>query len=108
MSMLCLRAFLIDPHLPSPAESLYQRKLHGLIFPSRLETKHRTARDEISQRLTERQQLTKRDNDRSAHDLIPLTAGQLVHIQDQTTKKWFLGVISNTRPEPRSCEVQTQ
>ena len=56
----------------------------------------------------ERQQLTKHYHDKSAHDLIPLTVVQPVHRQDQTTKKWFPGIISNTRPEPRSYEVQTQ
>ena len=56
----------------------------------------------------ERQQLTKHYHDRSAHDLIPLTVGQPVHIQDQTTKKWFPGITSNTRPEPRPYDVQTQ
>ena len=45
---------------------------------------------------------------RSATDLSPLTAGQLVRIQDQVTKKWLPGTISCTRPELRSYEVKTQ
>ena len=56
----------------------------------------------------ERQQLTKHYHDRSAHNLISLTIVRPVHIQDQTTKKWFPGIISNTIPEPRSYKVQTQ
>ena len=47
-------------------------------------------------------------HNRNARDLSPLTAGQPVRIQDQTTKKWFPGTVSCVRPEPRLYEVQTQ
>jgi len=65
-------------------------------------------RDQISQRLIERQQGMKYYHDRNAQDLSPLATGQHVRIQDQCTKKWFPGTVSCKRPEPCSYEVQTQ
>ena len=65
-------------------------------------------RDKIAQRLTEREQSMKHYYDRNAHELSPLTTGQPVRIQDQATKKWLTGIVSCTRPEPRSYEVKTQ
>ena len=47
-------------------------------------------------------------HDRNAHDLSPLTTGEHVRIQDQSTKKWLPGIVSCKRPEPRPYEVQTQ
>ena len=105
MSMLCLRATPVDPQLPSPAELLYQRKLESNL-PTKIGNQA-PDRDKIAQLLMERQQLTKHYHDRSAHGLIPLTVGQPVHIQDRTTKKWFPGIMSNRRPEPRPYDVQT-
>ena len=65
-------------------------------------------RDKIAQRLTERQQSMKLYYERNGHDLSPLTTGQPVRIQDQATKKWLLGTMNCTRPEPRPYEVKTQ
>ena len=65
-------------------------------------------KDQLPQRLIERQQSMKYYHDRNAHDLSPLATGQHVRIQDQSTKKWFPGTISCKRPERRSYEVQTQ
>ena len=65
-------------------------------------------RDQISQRLIERQQSMKYYHDRNVHNLSPLATGQHVRIQDQCTKKWFPGTVSCKRPEPRSYEVQTE
>ena len=106
MARLCLRSTPIDSQLPSPAELLYQRKLKSNL-PLRI--KHQMPnRDQISQRLVERQQSMKYYHDRNAHDLSPLATGQHVRIQDQRTKKWLPGIVSCKRPEPRSYEVQTQ
>ena len=104
--MLCLRSTPIDSQLPSPAELLYRRKLKSNL-PIRIENQMLN-RDQISQRLIERQQGMKYYHDRNAHDLSPLVTGQHVRIQDQRTKKWFPGTVSCKRPEPRSYEVQTQ
>ena len=106
MSMLCLRATPIDPHLQSPAELIYQRK-HQSNLPTKIGNQA-PDRDKIAQLLTEHRQLTKHYLDGSVHDVIPLRVGQPVHIQDQTTKKWFPGITSSTRPEPRLYKVQTQ
>ena len=106
MAMLCLRSTPIDSQLPSPAELLYQRKLKSNL-PLRIKNQMPN-RDQISQRLIERQQSMKYYHDRNAHDLSPLANGQHVRIQDQRTKKWFPGIVSYKRPESRSYEVQTQ
>ena len=106
MAMLCLRSTPIDSQLPSPAELLYQRKLKSNL-PLRIKNQMPN-RDQISQRLIERQQSMKYYHDRNAHDLSPLATGQHVRTQDQRTKKWFPGIVSYKRPEPRSYEVQTQ
>lgn len=106
MTMLCLRSTPIDSQLPSPTELLYQRKLKSNL-PIRIENQMPN-RDQISQRLIERQQSVKYYHDRNAHDLSPLATGQHVRIQAQRTKKWFPGTVSCKRPEPRSYEVQTQ
>ena len=106
IAMLCLRSTPIDLQLPSPTELLYQRKLKSNL-PIRIENQMPN-RDQISQRLMERQQSMKYYHDGNAQDLSPLATGQHVRIQDQRTKKWFPGTVSCKRPEPRSYEVQTQ
>ena len=106
MSMLCLSPTAIDSKLPSPAELLFQRKLQANL-PVRVDNGI-PDRDKITQRPTERQQSMKHYYDRNAHELSPLTTGQPVRIQDQATKKWLTGIVSCTRPEPRSYEVRTQ
>ena len=103
MSMLCLRSTPLDSQLPSPVELLYQRKLQANL-PIRAGNQI-PDRDNITQRLTERQQLMKHYYDKKAHDLSPLATGQPVHIQDQATKKWFPGTVNCTKP--RSYEVKT-
>ena len=96
MAMLCLRSTPIDSQLPSPAELLYQRKFKSNL-PLRI-WNQMPNRDQISQRLT----------DRNEHDLSPLATGEHVRIQDQSTKKCFPGIMSCKRPEPLSYEVQTR
>ena len=106
MSLLCLRSTPVDSQLLPPAELLYQRKLQSNLpigVGNQIPDKGK-----INQRLTERQQRMKYYHDRIATDLIPLTAGQYVRMQDQATKKWHPGTISCKRPEPRSYEVKTQ
>ena len=106
MAMLCLRSTPIDSQFLSPAELLYQRKLKSNP-PLRIENQI-PSRDQICQRLIERQQSMKYYHDRNANDLRPLATGQHVRIQDQRTKKWFPGTVSCKTPEPHSYEVQTQ
>ena len=106
MSMLTLRSTPIDSQLPSPAELLYQRKLKSNL-PVRIGNQMPN-RDQINQRLTERQEIMKYYHDRNAHDLSPLVDGQHVRVQDQNTKKWIPGTVKSKRPEPRSYEIQTE
>ena len=106
MSMLCLRPTPIDSQLPSPAELLYQRKLKSNL-PIRIRNEMPN-RDEINQRLTERQESMKYYHDRNAQDLNPLKTGQHVFVQNQSTKKWVPGTVKCKRPEFRSYEVQTE
>ena len=103
--MLCPRSTPLDSQLPSPAELLYQRKLQANL-PIRVGNQI-PDRDNITQRLTERQQRMKQYYDKKAHDLRPLATGQPLHIHYQATKKWFPGTVNCTRPEPRSYEVKT-
>ena len=105
VSVLCLKSPPHDFQLPSPAKLLYQRKLQANL-PIRVgnQIPHR---DNITQRLTERQQRMKHYYDKKAHGLSSLATGQPVHIQDQATKKWFPGTVNCARPEPRSYEVKT-
>ena len=80
--MLCLRSTPIDSQLPSPTELLYRRKLKSNL-PIRIDNQMPN-RDQISQRLIERQQSMKYYHDRNAHDLSPLATGKHVR-QDAVT-----------------------
>ena len=100
MALLTLRTTPIDSHLKSPAEILFQRKIKAnlpIITPNTL-----TDRDEIAERLTERQDKYKTNYDRSAKDLDPLYEGQSVLVQDQDTGKWKPGTVKLKCVEPRS------
>ena len=99
--------FVLDPplltHSFRPQLNYSTSASSNLTFSSELEIPDK---DKINQRLTARQQRMKYYHDRSTTDLSPLTPGQPVRIQDQTTKKWHPGTVSCKRPEPRSYEVK--
>ena len=105
-ALQCLRATLLDSHLPSPAELLLGRKIQTNI-PTRIRN-HSPQKDDIYRRLQTRQDEQKKYfDDKHATDLPPLHRGQEVRVQNQETGRWDRGKITNRRPERRSYEVQT-
>ena len=54
-----------------------------------------------------RQQSQKYHQDKSAHDLAPLSPGQLVRVQDQTSGHWVTATVIEQCREPRSYLVET-
>lgn len=105
MALLCLRTTPVDSEIPSPAELLCGRKVKSnlpVIIKNNAAQKEHTY-----QRLHERQTQQKAYFDRSAHDLKPLTPGQLVRIQDTRTGMWTPAQVKNHSDEPRSYIVVT-
>ncbi|XP_063962166.1 uncharacterized protein K02A2.6-like [Lytechinus pictus] len=105
MALLCIRATPIDSCIPSPAELLYGRKMKNNL-PVRIPN-NASYRDNVYRRLQQRQETQKYYHDKSAHDLPPLTAGQLVRVQDHRTGHWFPATVRDKLPEPRSYLVET-
>ena len=95
VSILCLRSTPIDSQLPSPAELLYQRKRKSNL-PVRIRNQM-SNRDQITQRLTERQENMN----------TTMTEMHMI-LQDQSTKRCVPGTVKCKRQEPRSCEVQIE
>ena len=105
MALLCIRTTPIDSKLPSPAEILYGRKIQGNL-PVKICNTH-PHRDEIHQRLKERQDAQKEYHDKHTRDLPPLYKEQPVVIQDQTSGLWTPAKVVEECPQPRSYIVQT-
>ena len=105
MAMLCLRATPLDHNIPSPGEMLYNRKLRANL-PVRVRNTVQL-RDTIQEQLRRRQELQKLYHDQHAHDLPPLSVGQQVRIQDQSTHRWSLATVRESCEEPRSYVVST-
>jgi hypothetical protein len=106
IALLILRATPVDHYLSSPAELLNSHKMKANL-PIKIRNQV-TDKDSIMQRLQERQLSQKSYyDDKAGHDLTPVTVGQYVRIQDQSTGKWTPATVSNVPPEPRSYEVQT-
>ena len=105
LSLLCLRSTPIDHAIPSPGELLYNRKLI-----SNLPTKcinNNTRREEIRDRLLQRQLIQKVQNDQHAKDLPALSTGQQARVQDPNTRNWTPAVITQACTEPRSYLIKT-
>jgi transposase InsO family protein len=104
-ALLCIRTTPIDNQLPSPAELLYGRKIKGNVPVIPQNNLHN--KDNIYERLQERQDKQKQYFDQHAKDLPPLQPGQAVRIQDHVTGKWTPAKVINKCPEPRSYTVKT-
>lgn len=106
MALLILRSTPLDCHLASPAELLNARK-----FKSNLPVKINNTspnRDDIADRLSERQDLQKSYHDQTAcKELPPLVPGQSVRIRDEVSKQWEPAIVSSKLDTPRSYQVQT-
>lgn len=86
MSLLCLRAIPVEHKLPSPTELLLGRAIQDNL-PRKIPRE--PSSEEVTSRLTERQQLQKYYHDRSDVKQLPeLTPGERVTIQDPATLKW--------------------
>jgi len=106
MSLLCLRTTPIDHTLPSPAAMLYNRRLRTNL-PMTIH--HRNpGRDQIQERLQERQDQQKHYHDRHVHDLPPLIPGEAVTVQNHVSKRWSPAVVKSVCPEPRSYIVEAE
>ena len=105
IALQCLRATPIDAHLPSPAELMFGRKIRTNL-PVHIRNQD-PRRDEVKQRLMERQERQKADFDKNTKPLPPLSTGQSVRVQNQETGKWEEGRIVHKRSEPRSYDVDT-
>ena len=105
MAMLCIRTTPIDHTIPCPAQLLYNRKVRGNL-PVRIRNTL-NSRDEITDRLYQRQASQKEYHDRRAKDLPPLKAGQAVSIQDPTSGRWTPATVKEKCLEPRSYVVHT-
>ena len=106
MALLCARTTPVDNVIPSPAETLYGRKIRGNL-PVKIPNAS-NQKDEIYDRLKQRQETQKRNFDKHAKDLPELKPGQPVRIQDHVTGKWQAATITDKRPEPRSYMVKTK
>ncbi|XP_030850154.1 uncharacterized protein K02A2.6-like [Strongylocentrotus purpuratus] len=105
MALLCIRATPIDSRIPSPAELLYGRKMKDNL-PTRIRN-NSPGRDDVNHRMQLRQQSQKYHHDKSAHDLAPLSPGQLVRVRDQTSRHWITATVREQCHEPRSYLVET-
>ena len=105
MSLLCLRSILIDHVIPSPGKLLFNRKLVSNL-PTKC-TNQNFRKEEIQNRLLQRQLLQKRQHDEHAKDLPNLSAGQRVRVQDQDTRRWTLAVVRQSCAELCSYIVET-
>ena len=105
MSLLCLRSTPIDHVIPSPGELLFNRKLVSNL-PTKC-TNQNFRKEEIQDRLFQRQLLQKRQHNEHAKDLPNFCAGQRVRVQDQDTRGWTPAVVRQACTEPRSYIVET-
>jgi hypothetical protein len=105
LALLCLRTTPVDYTIPAPCQLLSGRK-----FKTNLITriKHNVSfRDEVQDRLQDRQDTQKFYHDRhGAKELPPLVTGQRVNIQNNNTGNWSPALIKSTCSEPRSYEVE--
>ena len=99
-----LRATPVDHSLPSPSELLNNRMIRGSL-PIRVQNNN-PIKDQISDRLIERQQNQKYYFDKHAHDLTPLLPGQHARIQNQQGR-WMPATVVEKCAEPRSYIIET-
>ncbi|CAE1155752.1 unnamed protein product [Acanthosepion pharaonis] len=105
MSLLCLRLTPMDHVIPSPGKLLFNRKLVSNL-PTKC-TNNNARKEEIQDRLLDRQWLQGKQHDQHAKDLSKLSTGQLVRVQEQDTRKWTSAVVRQICTEPRSYIIET-
>lgn len=105
MALLCLRATPIDHQLPSPASMLFNRQIRTNL-PVIIRN-HRYDKEQVQERLQERQEQQKQHYDKHAHDLPPLIPGEAVTVQNHTNKQWSPAVVRSVCPEPRSYIIES-
>ena len=88
-----------------PADLLYSREIVSNL-PRRCVSK-KPNKDELRQRLLERQNTQRQYHDQHARDLPPLGVGQPVHVQHPITGKWSPAQVAAKSMEPRSYIVET-
>ena len=105
MSLLYLRSPPIDHIIPSPGELLYNRKLVSNLSANYI---HNNARkEEIWDRLLQRQLTQKKQHDKHAKDLPRLNTVQLVRVKDQNKRNWTPTIVRQACPELRSYIIET-
>ncbi len=106
LALLALRTTPIDSHLPSPGELLSRRKLRSNL-PQKLRNEL-IMRDEIRQRLEQRQDSQKYYHDaKGVRELPELIPGQHVSVQNQKTGHWEPCTVKEKCAEPQSYIVST-
>ena len=105
MAMMCMRATPLDHDIPSPGEMLFNRKLRANLPIRVRNTSHQ--RDSVREQLIHRQETQKHYSDRHARDLPPLSTGQPIRIQDQSSHLWKPASVQEVCDEPRSYVVAT-
>ena len=68
---------------------------------------HRLDKDQVQERLHERQEQQKQHYDKHAQDLPPLIPGDPVTVQNHINKQWSPAVIRSICPEPRSYIIKS-
>ena len=106
LALLCIRTTPVDNVLPSQTEMLYKRKVQGNL-PVRMRNKLGN-KEEIYERLQQRQEVQKTNHDQHSRDLSPLFPGQNVRIHTLTSSMWLPAVVREKCQEPRSYVVETQ
>ena len=101
IALLYLRSTPISPHLPTPAELLFNRKIRNL-----LPLISRTERNVSNKDALKRQQTTAKEYyDRKARPLSELHPGESVMLQDKNLE-WKAATVVSKSKEPRSYNVQ--
>ena len=91
LALLCIRTTPVDNVLPSQAEMLYTRKVQGNL-PVRMRKKLGN-KEEIYERLQQRQEVQRTAHDQHSRDLSPLFPGQNVRIQTLPSSLWSPAVV---------------
>jgi len=106
MALLCLRTTPLDHKLPSPAELLHNRKVDSNIVTKISD--NRRDKDDIYNRLAQRQDNMKIQHDKHAQNgLPPLYVGQKVTYQQKSGAKWKPATVIDQADEPRSYIIST-
>ena len=87
LTLLALHSTLVDSHLPSQVQLLYQHKLRTRL-PTQPSNTDAQA-DEHHKHLEDKVDCAKMTHDLNAHTLLPLFAGQTVSMLDTSRGMWI-------------------